>query len=256
MLRGAAGAGLIGGMLLAGTAQASAWPVPPGRTFAIVKYEPSAADEGYDPTGARVLLPAPLREDAASLFVERGLTPRLTFQGKLTYQSGEDQFVRYAGRGPVELGLRYALLVRPRSVVSLYVGGVLAGEGRNAGYAAPKQGDGDLEVRLLAGRTGRWRGRDVFAEAQVARLVRSGLPDETRLDLTAGVYFTRRWLVLVQSYAGQADASPVAPRWLKVESSIVRHVGPWSLQVGWREATYGRESPAEHGPVIGLWRRF
>ena len=255
-MRRAGALGSVGAALMATSAMAGAWPLEPGQTQVIFKYEPSQADEGYGPDGARAILPGRLREDAASLFVERGITPRLTFQGKLNYESGEDRFVRYDGRGPLELGLRLALLKTSRSVVSLYVGGVLAGAGRNAGYARPGQGDGDLEVRVLLGRSGRWRRREVFGELQVARLVRSGLPDETRIDFTGGVRLSRRWLLLSQTYAGQADARPVSPQWVKVETSLVRQLGPWSLQAGWRQSTYGRESPAERGPVIGLWRRF
>ena len=41
--------------------------------------------------------------------------------------------------------------MRPKWVVSLYVGGVYDGVGRNAGYALPRQGNSDLEVRFLAG---------------------------------------------------------------------------------------------------------
>ena len=67
---------------------------------------------------------------------------------------------------------------------------------------------------------------------------------------------TKNWLVLVQTYAGRAEDRPIAPEWFKAETSIVRRLGPWSLQAGWRETAYGRETPVESGPVIGVWRRF
>lgn len=195
-------------------------------------------------------------DESVSLYIERGLTERLTLQGKLGWTRGKDAFVAYEGRGPVELGLRYAALRGERSVISLYAGAVLAGEGRNAGYAAPGAGSADLEARLLAGRSGVYRGAPAFAEVQLARLDRSGLPDETRLDLTLGVEPSPRWLILTQVYAGAADGAGTSPRWLKLELSAVRRVGGWRLQAGWRESLAGRESPAERGPVFAVWRSF
>lgn len=251
------GAGLFILLLLtlaAGRAWAGAWSLPAGETQAILKYEAADASSGYDPNGLRLPI-AHLRDDSVSLFVEHGLTDRLTLQAKAAYTSGEDQFVHYAGRGPIELGLRYAVLNGPKGVVSVYLGAVAAGVGRNAGYAAPHTGDGDIELRVLAGRNITVRGQSMFAEAQLAHLFRRGLPDETHLDTTLGWKVTPRWLVLTQVYAGRAETSP-APSWAKVEVSAVRHIGRWSLQLGWRQVVAGRETPIEHGPVIGLWRRF
>lgn len=242
-------------VLLCGQAHAGAWPVEPGETLAILKYERIAAGEAFDPNGDRLAMP-PRTDEAVSLYVERGLTRRLTLQGKLGWTRGEDAFADYDGRGPVELGLRYALLRDDRSVISLYAGAALAGEGRNAGYAAPGAGTTDLEARLLAGRSMALAGRPAFAEIQLARLDRSGLPDETHLDLTMGVEPSARWLLLAQTYAGQADGAATRPRWLKLELSAVRRVGDWRLQAGWRQSIAGQDSPAESGPVFAVWRSF
>lgn len=226
-----------------------------GEGQVILKYEDQKADTGFDPRGVEVAID-PRRDQTLSLYGEYGLTDRLTLQTKAALTRGHDNFVDYDGRGPIELGLRYALVHTDRSAVSLYLGAAKDGVGRNAGYAAPGQGDTDLEARLLAGTSRQWRVTSVFAELQVARLKRSGLADETRADLTLGVRPTPRWLFLVQSYAGQADSKPVRSRWGKSEISVVRDLGPWSLQAGWRQAVMGRETPADHGPVLAVWRRF
>ena len=141
-------------------------------------------------------------------------------------------------------------------MVSLYAGGTIAGEGRNADFAAPSQGDGDLELRLLAGRSGVWRRRAVFGEVQLARLARSELPHETRLETTIGVDLNPRWTVLVQSYTGLADGGEAAPLWVKGEASVVRRVGRWRLQAGWRQSHAGRNVPLDRGPVLAVWRTF
>ncbi|CAN5210818.1 hypothetical protein BH10PSE3_BH10PSE3_02280 [soil metagenome] len=226
-----------------------------GAGQAILKYEDQKADTGFDPEGVEVVID-PRRDQTLSLYGEYGLTDRLTLQAKAGVTRGHDRFVDYDGRGPIELGLRYALLRTDRSAVSLYLGAAKDGVGRNAGYAAPGKGDTDLEARLLAGTSRQWRATSVFAEVQVARLKRSGLADETRADVTLGLRPTPRWLVMAQAYAGQADSHPVRSRWTKREISVVRDLGAWSLQAGWRQAVSGRETPVDHGPVLAAWRRF
>jgi hypothetical protein len=191
-----------------------------------------------------------------SVFVERGLTPRLTFQAKAGVTRGHDRWARYSGRGPVEAGLRWAVLRDARSSLALYVGAGESGAGRNAGYAAPGQGSLDLEARVLYGRSGVWRGREVYVDLQAARLKRQGLADETRIDTTLGLRPARNWLLLAQTYAGQADRSPVRSRWVKSEFSVVRSVGDWSVQAGWRDTYSGRETARDRGVVLGLWRRL
>jgi hypothetical protein len=236
-------------------ALAGAWPMKDGKGLAILKYEDQKADTGFNPDGVEVTID-PRHDQTLSLHGEYGLTDRLTLQVKAAVTKGHDSFVDYEGRGPVELGLRYAVLTTDRSAVSLYLGAAKDGVGRNAGYAAPGQGDTDLEARLLAGTSRQWRTVSVFAELQVARLKRSGLADETRADFTLGVRPAPRWLLLAQGYAGRAESYPVRSRWSKGEVSVVRDLGDWSLQAGWRQAVSGRETPADHGPVLAVWRRF
>lgn len=242
-------------MLAPGCAVAGAWPTAKGETQVIFKYEEEQGSSAFDPSGARVPVPRQ-RDESYSVFFEHGLTDRLTVQGKVAYTDGEDQFIHYAGQGPIELGLRYTVIDNPIGVVSLYVGGVAAGVGRNAGYALPNQGNGDLELRVLAGRSAKLWTRHIFIELQAAYFFRSGLPNEEHIDATLGMDLTSNWLVLVQTYAGRGESRPVAPEWFKTEASIVRRFGPWRLQAGWRETVFGRETPVEGGPVISVWRRF
>lgn len=252
--------GLLAAALLAAAAvdaRAGAWPMAPGETQVIVKYEDQRADEGYDLDGT--VRPIATRTDRElSVFVEHGLTPRLTLQAKLAVQEGRDAFVDYSGRGPAEIGLRAALWNGERTKISLYGGYVAAGEGRNAGYAAPGAGDGDVDLRLLVGRSGelgpKLGRRPVYAEVQVARVLRDGLPDETRADASVGVRIAPRWTLLNQVYAGRADEG--GARWANLETSVVRDLGRWKLQAGWRRAVAGRETPKSGGPVLAVWRTF
>ena len=255
--------GLAAGLLAlcsAAPAVAQAWNPSDGRGQVIVKFEDMRADRGFDPDGDLAALPAERRDTGVSVFADYGLTDRFAVRFKGEWQSGEDAFVDYEGRGPLEIGVAWQVWRDDRTAVSLYGGVADGGDGRNAGYAAPGQGDRDWEIRASVGRSfgggrgGDWLPVGTFVELQLARRMRQGLPDETRLDATAGAHLDEDWMLLAQAYGGQADSG--TPRWLSVETSLVRAFGDWSLQAGWRQAVHGRETPAASGPVIAVWRRF
>ena len=192
-----------------------------GKTQAIFKYESETADEAFDPNGVVVPI-ASQDEESLTLFVEHGLTSRITLQGKVGWTRGTGQFAEFDGRGPIDIGGRFAFLKGPKTAVSVYAGVTFAGEGRNAAYySEPGAGEMDMEVRFLAGRSGRWLKRDAFGEVQLARIGREGLPDETRVETTIGWHPARNWLLMAQTYAGRAEAEPTAPLWLKSEVSVI-----------------------------------
>lgn len=253
--------GLVAAMavgVIAGPANAGPWTQPKGQSQLIVKYEDMQADRGFNMDGVLADLPAERRDTVLGVFGEYGLTDRLTLQFKGDWQAGEDAFVDYEGRGPLEIGVTWQAWRDDRAAVSLYAGYADGGEGRNAGYAAPGVGYADWEIRASVGRSfggaGRWGPSASFVELQTARRMRAGLPDETRIDATAGAHIGGDWMVLAQAFGGQADDG--GPRWLSLEASVVRDLGDWSLQAGWRQAVAGRETPESGGPVIALWRRF
>lgn len=249
-------------LMLAATpslAEASAWAQPKGQGQVIVKWEEMRATQGFDPSGLLTPLPGRRTEQTLAVFAEYGLTERLTLQLKTDWQDGQDFFVDYQGRGPAEIGLTWQAYRDDRTAVSLYAGWAGAGDARNAGYAPPGQGAGDWEVRAAIGRNlqgvgGPWAPERSFIELQTARRMRSGLPDETRADLTVGGHFGRDWMVLGQAFGGMTDGD--GARWLSIESSVVRRLGDWSLQAGWRQAVAGRETPETRGWVVAVWRRF
>lgn len=253
-------AGLLAAMALLASASAAAagpWTQRAGEGQVILKYEDMRADRGFGPDGALVDLPADRSDRTLGVFAEYGLSDRLTLQVKGDWQSGEDAFVDYEGRGPAEIGLIWQAWRDDRAAFSLYAGYADGGEGRNAGYAAPGQGGSDWEVRAALGRSfggGLWGAGGSFIDLQAARRMRTGLPDETRVDATAGLHLGDDWMVLAQAFGGQADEG--GPRWVSLEASVVRAFGDWSLQAGWRTTVSGRETPESAGPVVALWRRF
>ena len=253
--------GLVVGAVALGMACpafAGPWTQPKGKGQVILKLEQMRADEGYDPDGNLAPLLAERRDTTVGVFAEYGLTDRFTLQVKGDWQRGEDAFVDYEGRGPIEIGVTWQAWRSDGMAVSLYGGYADGGEGRNAGYALPGQGERDWEVRASVGHAAQsgWGPLpdNAFYDLQIARRMREGLADETRIDVTAGVHLGADWMVLSQAFGGQADDG--GPRWLSVETSVVRQIGDWSLQAGWRETVAGRETPASGGPVLAVWRRF
>ncbi|WP_298746251.1 hypothetical protein [uncultured Brevundimonas sp.] len=243
---------------LATPAGAGAWNPSKGQGQVIFKFEHMTAERGFDPEGALVALPDRRRDTSLGAFVEYGVTDRLAVRFTGDWQSGEDAFVEFDGRGPLELGLSWQAWRDDDAALSLYAGYATGGEGRNAGYAPPGEGDRDWEVRAAFGRSfaAGWGPAPprTFVELQAARRMRGGLPDETRLDATLGVRPGDDWMVLAQAFGGRTDDGAAA--WLSVETTVVRRFGDWSVQAGWRQAVAGRETPQASGPVIGLWRRF
>ncbi|MEJ0067119.1 MAG: hypothetical protein WDM85_18310 [Caulobacteraceae bacterium] len=169
---------------------------------------------------------------------------------------GRDGDFHYRGRGPIELGLRGELFRRRSAVVSLYVGGVVAGEGLNAVYAPPGAGKGDIEVRLLAGDSGTVFHRHVFEEIQVAACADANCPTRSASTPPSAWTVSPAWMVMVQSYSGLASTPGPDPRWFKAEASLVRRLGSVRVQAGWRETMAGRQAPREHGPVLAVWKTF
>lgn len=228
-----------------GPAQAGAWPMEPGRTQAIVKVEAQGASEAFDEAGQRV--PISVREDrAADLFVERGITERLTLQGKLYWASVRDDGLSQTAYGNSELGARWTAYNGSLGVLSVYTGLTLPVAGADKGQAG-------FEARLLAGRVTRIGRRKVVADLQLATLTGSGYGQETRLEGSLGLELTENWTLMAQMQAGQIENGTA---WLKDEISITRHFGQNSLQIGWRQTPFGKNFTKASGPIVGLWRRF
>lgn len=217
----------------------------PGRTQAIVKVEMQRAEETFDGTGQRV--PIPLHHDlAADLFVERGISDRLTLQGKLYGASIKEDGLSQTAYGHSELGARWTAYNGHKGVFSFYTGLTLPVAGTEKGRAG-------LEVRVLLGRAINFGQRKLVADVQMATLTGSGHGREGRLEGTLGLDLTEHWSLMVQMQGGQI-ANGTA--WLKDEISVTRHLGRSSIQIGWRQTPLAENFTKASGPVIGLWRRF
>jgi len=115
------------------------------------------------------------------------------------------------------------------------------------------------EVRLLYGTGFKLFGRDGFADAEAAeRFITVPRPNETDIDLTAGLWLGTRTMVMAQSFnvisGGGAQAPYTYFREHKIELSVVRCISArWSVQLGAFTAPMGQNTVVEQGFMLSLW---
>jgi hypothetical protein len=115
------------------------------------------------------------------------------------------------------------------------------------------------EVRLLYGTGFKLAGDDGFFDGQAAqRWLNRGRPDETVLDLTAGLWFRKDTMIMAQSFnvisSGAAHPPFVSYRSHKVELSLVERISRhWSLQLGGYLSPAGQNALVEKGLSLVLW---
>jgi len=237
---------------LSGQAEAGAWPLAPGRTQIIAKYESSQTRSAYDDDGRTIQIPTNAIS-GGEVFIERGLSQRLTLQANLRYLRGQEGFGSNYTRTTGDLGLRVLAYRSPNWVVSLYAGAAVLRSDQAELIAQSSRDLGDPEARLLVGHSFNLGPNRGFAEVQAAQLGHKGKASEMRIEGRVGMDLTRSWQVLLQNYRG---SNPRGVEWSKAELSLVRELGPASLQLGWRQSLSGRQTAHEAGPVMALWYRF
>lgn len=242
---------------LAQPAMAGAWNMARGDGLVIVKYEPAVASHYFDADGFVQQLERDRTEEVVSFWAEYGLSDSLTAVVRTDWQDAKDEFTDYSGRGPLEMAVKWQAYRGEQSAVALQMAYARDGDGRNASWAGPGQGENEAEVRILAGRN-YFAKYPSYVEGQVAFRWRDDLPDEVRIEVVSVVDFTPRWSLMGQIYGGKATDSRfgVGARWLKVESSLVHHRESWSVQVGWRSTKDGHNITKGQGLIVALWRRF
>ena len=249
-------AGLVAGLWLAcaPSAVAGAWPVPEGQGQAILKFEEERATVGLDATGQAMAIPLQAIT-TLDLYADYGVTPDLSLQAVVGIERSRLGARASAGLGPCGAGVRYVLARRPGGSLSAYVGATLPSAGDRV-RSDPTTRRAGGELRLLAGQSLRLFGHGLFAEVQVARRFDTGHASQTRIDSTFGLQLRPRLMLLSQIYAGRQEGMSSGASWLKLDQSVIRTVGDWRVQIGWRQTLAGRNVPLTSGPVIGLWRSF
>ncbi|APP83547.1 hypothetical protein ABQZ99_016690 [Xanthomonas hortorum pv. vitians] len=212
---------------LPGTALAGAWTQPQGDTLVIVKALHSDGRGWFDDSHHRTTFGdgqqfdgnGRSRQDQLNVYVEHGLTDKLSFIGNFYFTdvgfsnydtvNGRQQ-TSTTGLADQEIGLRYALPSAQddvwRSSVQALVS--IPAYGRSKTYhptpvpganSDPALGLGDygLELRYSRGRGYTLGGRNGYVDLGGAvRLRGSAASDEVRVDASTGLSLTPSWLLL------------------------------------------------------------
>ncbi len=243
-----------------GMALAGAWPQAPGATQVITSCEPGSASRAFDSDGQRSRLSYGWKQSDVSVFIDHGVSQHFTFSAKIDLQDYRNGSMRFSGLGSVEAGGRWTVHKGRSFVFALGASVEGLGKGRRSDFDTVTKAGTDYDLRAYAGKSFRIAGVDVFVDLQAARHLRQYEADQWRVDATLGLKPSPRWMVLAQAFAGRTDRQAWGQAtWVNSEVSLVRSFGPkqnLSLQVGFRQTTAGRNVPAVHAIIIGLWRTF
>lgn len=259
---GAAICGLLAS-LLPYAAQAGAWTQEKHHWLIISSLDFARALDGYDGKGTAK---APIRfvKFNSRDLVEYGWSDKLTLFAAPEYVIAQSQ---WAGEAPVvaralsiEAGARYRLLddFGVLSVQASYrtSGAFDLSNSRSIDTASIG------EFRVLYGTNFPLFGHDAFGDAELAqRFVTHPRPNETLLDLTAGVWLGHTTQVMFQSFnvvsGGDWQPPDTYFRTHKIELSVVQRLNKkWSIQAGAFIAPAGQNSLVEQGFTVAAWTRF
>jgi protein XagA len=116
-----------------------------------------------------------------------------------------------------------------------------------------------IELRLLYGSNFGLFGRNGFVDIQIGqRWIGHPRPNETPIDLTAGLWLTRSTMLMAQSFNIISAGDSIAPysyyRAHKLELSVVEKLSRhWSLQMGAFISPAGQNALVERGVIASLW---
>lgn len=195
--------------------------------------------------------------------MEYGLTDAVTLFAAPEYISAETNMdhrgVMRVRSTSVEAGMRILLLSRI-GMLSLQTSGRSAGA-FGMSTAVDDDAGGQFELRLLYGRSFKVLGRDAFLDVEAAeRWIGWPRPNELDFDATIGLWFTKDFLAMFQSFnmisSGEVQPPYERYRLHKLQVSLVQCVtARWALQGGYFIAPAGRNTVKEQGFVVSIWYR-
>jgi hypothetical protein len=255
-------------VLLPATARAAAWTLPRHHWQIISGIISSDATRSFDGAGDAAV-PARFQRLLSQNDFEWGLSDRVTLLVRT------ETAYAHARNGPaavnavdnaIEGGARLRLfnglgLLADDDLLSLEATARTAGA-FNFAYSANANASGrDAGVRLLYGSGFRLLNSNGFVNLEAGyRWLSRPRPDQMQVDLTAGLWLNRRWMVMAQSFnlvSGPATPPYVHFRSHKFEAStVVRLTRRLSLQAGAFFSPAGRNTLDERGLCVSVWSDF
>lgn len=125
--------------------------------------------------------------------------------------------------------------------------------------SANRQPGRQIDARLLYGTNFSLFDMSGFADFQIGqRWINRPRPNETPVDLTAGLWVTPSTMVMARSFNVISDGDAISPysyyRAHKIEVSVVEKLSKrWSLKVGAFASPAGQNAIVERGIGVALW---
>lgn len=249
-------------------ALAGAWTLEPKTRQVISTFIIDRADSVFGPDIETDQNPN-FSKFESGLFIEQGLTPRVTLVGQSAFQTvsfnnGVEQ-VNFNGFSNSSLGLRYNLYRSDKEAVSVEAHGIINGGGEDVPDGDLGRGGTSVELRGLYGRNLKLFEKTGFAEIQLAGRSRlNDDPFELRADGTVGLHLTDKTLILAQGFYMRNDGTlsdPLDPVFatssFKAQLSLVYWIKPKrGIQIGGFKSLQGRNVVDEEGLIFGIWQRI
>ncbi|HAQ34597.1 MAG: hypothetical protein CMF74_16895 [Maricaulis sp.] len=240
---------------------AGAWPLNKGEGLIITTGLFDRADAWFDDDAER-RDGGYYRKQETAVFLEFGLTERITLVGRTAWQdvTRVDHGIVDSARGfaASEAGVRALVWRGERSVLSTQAAIIIPGAGENIADLPLGDGGQGAEIRFLIGHTPT---DSVFLDVQAAyRWREAPFPDELRLDVTAGWRPRERLLLMAQEFSawstGELEIGQRPFSQHKLQFSAAWEFDRGTVQAGVIVTPAGRNAIAEEAIVLSWWRRF
>jgi len=248
-------------LLSAGNANAGAWTLREGHWQSFSAATASQADQSFASDGA-ARIPTKYSKTLIQNTFEYGLTNYLTLFATPAYVSASVATptvpLTHAENTSVEVGARLMLSAHRFGKLSLQTSFKTAGA-FDLSVSANHDSGRQIELRLLYGAGFEILDRDAFFDFQIAqRWISAPRPNETPIDVTAGVWITHGTMLMVQSFniisAGDSRPPYGHYRIHKLEFSVVEQMSQhWFLQSGMFYSPAGQNALVERGVSVVLW---
>ncbi len=249
--------------LVARPALGGAFAQRQGMLLVIQETSVSTALQAFDQRGR--VIPARLyRKYTLDTLFEYGALDWLTFLGRFETVGVHMQGLpraRYRGLGMSEVGARVELGRALEGDLVFAAQGIVRLPGaRTDNPAAAGMTQAETDGRLMMGGSFELMEAPGFWSAEAGLRKRGApLPDEWRMELSAGLSVFDRLQVVGQGSSIFAHRTPFTPpsQSHKAQISLVLNPGrPWSLQVGTFRTVAGVNARHENGFLVAYWRRM
>lgn len=231
--------------------EAGAWTKPRGETLMISTQSVHYFDRAPGGISQNKL--------ESAVYVEHGWRDHITLVGRAAFQSIDRSAIEpWRGVGGAEAGARVRLHRADRWVLSAQATAILRTDGENRNNAALGEGGGDLDLRLMAGRS---FGRSTFVDVQTGWRRRPGsAANEVRLDMTAGTHLWRGVRVMGQSFSVWSAGSETGFDGYashRLQGSVIWPLTSRSrMQVGAMRTANAYNTGVERSAFVAVWRTF